>query len=226
MAWTLNQEEERLLKTEIDKLELFKPGQHGNDVHLVTFADGSPAIFKGRAGERTSMLGAVPGTLYRREVAAYRVDREIGFGLAPTTVFRDVPDAGGIGAMQAYVDAAGLQIVDYSEVDKHTLATLDYLLASGDRHQQSNWMTYWDGRPAAVDNGLSLPTVKPAGVGSGWTDAVLNQPVLPFVAAQVWRASGVRLADILAEAEIETDAIDQFRARLACLQSVTLTWPY
>ena len=225
MAWNPDTEEEHLLRTDIDQMELLKPGQHGNDVYLVTFTDGTSAVFKPQAGERTAMGGVPSGTLHLREVAAYRLDRVIGFALVPATVARDVANVG-VGALQAHVESDGLPIADYpDEHDRHAMATLDYLLGSGDRGHPGNWMTQSNGRPSAIDNGLSMSTQPVAAIGSAWTQPMLNQPVCRSVAELVLAVDADGLAQTLRDAEIEEPAIDAVLFRLQRLQAVTLSWP-
>lgn len=67
-------------------------------------ADAEPvaqAIYKPHRGERP--LWDFPDGLYRREVAAYRLARAIGWDVVPPTVERDGPF--GVGSVQLFVDA-------------------------------------------------------------------------------------------------------------------------
>ena len=59
------------------------------------------AIYKPHRGERP--LWDFPDGLYRREVAAYRLARALGWDLIPPTVERDGPF--GVGSVQWFVDA-------------------------------------------------------------------------------------------------------------------------
>lgn len=79
-----------------------------NGTFLVTLTlDGESmrAIYKPLRGERP--LWDFPSGLYKREIAAYRLSAAMGFDLVPLTIERDGP--GGIGSLQAFVDA------DFSE---------------------------------------------------------------------------------------------------------------
>lgn len=59
------------------------------------------AVYKPQLGE-APLWDFPPGTLYLREVAAYEVDRLLGWDLVPTTVVReDAPH--GVGALQRFV---------------------------------------------------------------------------------------------------------------------------
>src|SRR2546423_723132 len=59
-------------------------------------------IYKPRRGE-IPLYDFPDGTLYRREVAAYRVAIALGWDLIPLTVIRDGPH--GIGSLQLFVEA-------------------------------------------------------------------------------------------------------------------------
>jgi hypothetical protein len=65
--------------------------------------DGLLAVYKPSRGE--SPLWDFPtGTLYRREVAAYRLSRALGWPRIPPTVVRDAAPHG-VGAMQLFIEA-------------------------------------------------------------------------------------------------------------------------
>lgn len=75
-----------------------------NGTFLVTLSlddDSMRAIYKPLRGERP--LWDFPAGLYKREIAAYRLSAAMGFDLVPLTIERDGP--GGIGSLQAFVDA-------------------------------------------------------------------------------------------------------------------------
>ncbi len=68
-----------------------------------TFDDLDPAhlaVHKPALGE-APLWDFPDGTLHRREVAAYELDRLLGWGLVPPTVLRDGPH--GVGSLQGYV---------------------------------------------------------------------------------------------------------------------------
>jgi uncharacterized repeat protein (TIGR03843 family) len=64
--------------------------------------EGVLAVYKPRAGERT-LWDFPEGTLCQREVAAYRVARQLGWPRVPPTVLRDGPL--GEGSVQLFIDA-------------------------------------------------------------------------------------------------------------------------
>jgi uncharacterized repeat protein (TIGR03843 family) len=59
------------------------------------------AVYKPQAGE-APLWDFPEGTLCRREVAAYRLSRALGWPAVPPTVLRDGPH--GVGAVQLFVD--------------------------------------------------------------------------------------------------------------------------
>lgn len=61
------------------------------------------AIYKPRGGE-APLYDFPPGTLYLREVAAYRLSRMLGWNLVPPTTIRTGPH--GIGSLQIYIEPA------------------------------------------------------------------------------------------------------------------------
>lgn len=67
---------------------------------LETPAGELPAIYKPERGE-APLWDFPEGTLYRREAAAYRFARAVGWCFVPPTVVRDGPH--GVGALQAFV---------------------------------------------------------------------------------------------------------------------------
>ena len=68
----------------------------------LTAADGKQgtAVYKPRRGE-SPLWDFPPGTLFRREAAAYRLSRLLGWDFIPPTVIRDGPQ--GIGSVQAFI---------------------------------------------------------------------------------------------------------------------------
>ena len=114
------------------------------------------AVYKPARGERP--LWDFPrGTLHLREVAGYRVDAALGFGLIPPTVLRDGP--AGPGSLQLFVDAAERRPLQRErealEERLPLLATVDALINNADRKSAhllvSRGMRLW-----AIDNGLSF----------------------------------------------------------------------
>lgn len=115
------------------------------------------AVYKPHRGERP--LWDFPSGLYRREVATYRLSRQLGWDLVPPTVLRDGPL--GIGSLQLLVPT------DYDEhyftlieAGTHTaelqrLCLLDVVANSTDR-KGGHCLVDADGRLWAIDNGLTF----------------------------------------------------------------------
>ena len=130
-----------------------------NATFLVTVCHGDttmPAVYKPRRGERP--LWDFPEGLFLREVAAYRLSEELGWGIVPETVVRaDAPL--GPGSLQRFVPA------DFSEhyftllehPEHHdalrAVAAFDLLANNADR-KSGHCLLGADGRIWAIDNGL------------------------------------------------------------------------
>lgn len=107
-----------------------------------------------------------------REVATYRIDRELGFGNVPTTVQRTV--SGKDGSFQQWVPNAspGWQHMERGSVKPNItqlkrMKALDHLIGNLDRHG-NNWLVTGK-KPVAIDNGASFrPTVRAPGGSRGW----------------------------------------------------------
>ncbi len=115
-----------------------------------------PAVYKPRRGERP--LWDFPQGLFLREVAAYRLSEELGWGIVPETVARaDAPL--GPGSLQRFVPA------DFSEhyftlfehPEHHealqTIAAFDLLANNADR-KSGHCLLGDEGRIWGIDNGL------------------------------------------------------------------------
>ncbi|HEY2703089.1 MAG TPA: hypothetical protein VGL20_05305 [Candidatus Dormibacteraeota bacterium] len=113
-------------------------------------------VYKPARGERP--LWDFPhGTLHLREVASYRVDAALGFGLIPPTVLRDGP--AGPGSVQLFVDVAERRPTPEEratlERQLPLLATLDALINNADR-KGAHLLVGRDLRLWGIDNGLSF----------------------------------------------------------------------
>lgn len=115
------------------------------------------AVYKPHRGERP--LWDFPDGLYRREVAAYRLARTLGWDLVPPTIERGGPL--GVGSVQAFVDADfERHYFDFVE-EPHLhdqlrrLATFDLVANSTDR-KGGHVLIDADGHLWGIDNGLCL----------------------------------------------------------------------
>lgn len=150
----------------------------GKGIHrpwIITFSDGfsaglvscTKAIFKTvRSIEETSYYKSSTDpavTSPERELAAYALDRAVGFDLIPPTAAREVFDQG-FGAVQAWVHSplavdwfeAGYNYrEDYENPWLHRLCAFDFLCGNLDRHA-GNWILDSFHRVYAIDNGYSF----------------------------------------------------------------------
>jgi uncharacterized repeat protein (TIGR03843 family) len=130
-----------------------------NATFLVTVTLGEvtvPAIYKPGRGERP--LWDFEGGLYQREVAAYALSEELGWGLVPPTVRRaDAPL--GEGSLQLFVDADFEQhYFTLLEDEAHhpalrRLATFDLIANNADR-KSGHCLIDREGRLWGIDHGL------------------------------------------------------------------------
>jgi len=112
------------------------------------------AVYKPERGERP--LWDFPGgTLYRREVAAYRVSEWLGWSLVPLTVAREGPF--GIGSLQLWVDADPEVTAFDLLADCHPalprIAAFDVVVNNADR-KAGHCLRDGDGRVWAIDHGV------------------------------------------------------------------------
>ena len=113
-------------------------------------------VYKPARGERR--LWDFPrGTLHLREVASYRVDAALGFGLVPPTVVRDGP--AGPGSLQLFIDAAERRPLkrerEALEEKLPLVATLDALINNADR-KSAHLLVSKEMRLWGIDNALSF----------------------------------------------------------------------
>lgn len=124
---------------------------------LLVEAEGSGlAIYKPSSGE-APLWDYPPGTLHRREVAAYEMSRALGWPAVPATVLRDGPE--GPGAVQGLVDAiAGEHFFTLREQrlpEFVAFALFDALINNGDR-KSGHCLLGKDGVIWGIDHGVSL----------------------------------------------------------------------
>lgn len=167
-----------------------------NHTLLVEVAGGDVpihAVYKPASGERP-LWDFPPGSLCRREVAAWEVDRFLGWGLVPPTVLRDGPM--GPGSVQLFVPHDPEQhyfvlVADPTHhVDLARMAVFDLLCNNADR-KASHVMLADGGRIVGCDHGLTFhPEMKLRTVI--WE--LGGKPVEPR-----WRADCTRLAEAVAD---------------------------
>ncbi|HEX6256795.1 MAG TPA: SCO1664 family protein [Euzebyales bacterium] len=117
------------------------------------------AVYKPRRGERP-LWDFPPGSLCRREVAAYRVSAFLGWDLVPPTVLRDGPH--GQGSVQQFVphDPADHYFSLVADPALHPrlaqLATFDLLVNNADRKGGHVLRVRDDDRLVGIDHGLTF----------------------------------------------------------------------
>ena len=118
------------------------------------------AIYKPKAGE-TPLHDFRQGTLYKREVASYRLSRWLGWDLVPPTIERDGPH--GIGSLQIYVHPAD-DIDDPQtfwgarSLINERLVLFDHIANNADR-KLSHCIVDASGKVWGIDHGLTFNDV-------------------------------------------------------------------
>jgi uncharacterized repeat protein (TIGR03843 family) len=132
-----------------------------NGTYLVQLQRGemhAPAIYKPGRGERP--LWDFPEALWKREVAAFALSEQLGFGLVPTTVARHAAPMGP-GSVQAFVPAQFAEhyftIREREELagPLRRLCAFDLVANSADR-KGGHCLIDLAGRIWAIDNGLTF----------------------------------------------------------------------
>jgi uncharacterized repeat protein (TIGR03843 family) len=113
------------------------------------------AVYKPVRGERP--LWDFPlGTLYRREVAAYLVSEQLGWGLVPPTLVRAGPL--GIGSLQLYVDAdaevTAFELLADGNAALPRIAAFDVVTNNADRKAGHCLVSSEGERVWAIDHGV------------------------------------------------------------------------
>ena len=168
-----------------------------NHTLLVRVDDGERfAVYKPQRGERP-LWDFPPGTLHRREVAAYEVSAFLGWGLVPPTVLRDGPF--GVGSVQQFVmhDPQEHYFTLVEDDRRHVrlaqLALFDLLVNNADRKGGHVLRGSEGDHVVAIDHGLTFH-VEPKLRTVIWE--LGGAPV-----ARSWRDDLRRLADALAAAD-------------------------
>ncbi len=117
------------------------------------------AIYKPRSGE-APLYDFPDGTLFLREVAAYRLSRALGWGLVPPTTIRSGPH--GIGSLQIYVEPAE-ETTDWDPrgfwgactLDIERLVLFDIIANNADR-KLTHCLRDASGKVWGIDHGLTF----------------------------------------------------------------------
>ena len=172
------------------------------------------AVYKPRRGERP-LWDFATGTLGRREVATYVVDRALGWGLVPVTVWREDGPMGP-GSLQAWVevddDTPPVDVVEARAVPEGWHVVAEGEGARGDHvclvHEESSALRRLAVLDAVVNNAdrkgghvLRASTARVAGIDHGLT--FHEEPKLRTV---LWGWAGTELDDaILTDLQMMAD---------------------
>lgn len=166
--------EEEILETYKTKsVEKLKGGV--NLVQLLELEGDGSAIFKPQKGEVGARLG-FESALYKRERAAYLVDRFFGLNLVPSTIIREIK--GEIGSVQQFIPDAkeGMLLTQqefqsYKE-DLKKLWIFDYIIWNADRH--SGNFIFKDNKLYAIDHGMAFAEIQHK---AHWYEAFFDEPI-------------------------------------------------
>lgn len=152
---------EKHLETEKEKSSN-ELGGGVNRVFFVELATGEKGIFKPKNSEAESFStkNRKVGSYYKRERAAYLVDRAFGFNLVPTTVIREIN--GEVGSFQEFIPdtvpgfESRQKTEDKEKLEKEIIKMwiFDLIIWSSDRH--GNNFLAKKNKAFAIDNGFSF----------------------------------------------------------------------
>lgn len=125
----------------------------------VVLKDGIKGVFKSFFNEIDMRDSISVGTYYKREFAAYELDRILEFNLVPPTIIKiNIEMKNGekiedIGSIQKWIDKDKNK--NGTEDSKQKIAFFDFLIGNEDRHP-GNYLVDNDNNIVAIDNGLSF----------------------------------------------------------------------
>jgi uncharacterized repeat protein (TIGR03843 family) len=145
----------------IEAIELIPWGSNYTFAAQLRADDGSEclAVYKPRRGE-IPLRDFPSGTLYKREVAAYRLARELGWDLVPPTVVRQ-QGPHGIGSLQLYVEPRVDKSAQFDrlrrshEAGLQRMAAFDVLTNNADR-KGGHCLLDVRGHLWGIDHGLTF----------------------------------------------------------------------
>ncbi len=203
--------EERVLET-WETQDSRRLGGGINESFFVQLKDDGFGIFKPGAGEMPCLRkGVEKGTYFRRERAAYLVDRFLGFDLVPPTVIREID--GDQGSFQKYVRNSktmsefGREEIKSPEMQEQLakLWIFDYIIYNLDRHK-GNFLIR-NGKVHAIDNGLSFAKGKlRRNYGKFWDIPVPDEVKRKFEKFFSWEEGQAILKSMLSELLSEEEA--------------------
>ncbi len=108
------------------------------------------AVYKPARGEYP-LWDFPAGSLYKREIATYRIDRSLGWGLVPATVAAQ--GRFGIGSLQTFIEEADESAIAVTQLRK--MALLDWIVNNADR-KPDHLLIGHHGRLWGIDHGLTF----------------------------------------------------------------------
>jgi len=179
-----------------------------NGTYLVTVDDGEhrcQGIYKPESGERP--LWDFPAGLWKREVAAYVVAKELGWPVVPPTVVRDA--ALGVGSLQFFVPSKFEEHYFTFKDDGrhrralHQLCLLDLVTNNTDR-KGGHILLAHDDRLWGIDHGLSFhEEFKLRTVMWDFAGDALDADLVDDLCVWLTRLPSPDLAALLSDPEIE-----------------------
>lgn len=190
---------------------------HVNKVLSVN-TDAGTAYLKPSRGEVRHNKADIPaGDKWRREVAAYVLDRHLGFDLVPPTVARASPDLGPA-SLQASADGPRRDPVDYGHTDRQRMGAFDFIAGNTDRHD-GNYLSQANGRPAAIDNGDCFPEGTQDRRRSVFFEYALGETLAPEVRNELASVDRAQLSTDLRRCGVSDEAVGGVLTRLIEAQS-------
>ncbi|GAB2702949.1 hypothetical protein GCM10027089_26230 [Nocardia thraciensis] len=210
-------------------------------VWLMRSTDGMRNVFKPFSGEFPVRIGIpeTPGAQAIREVAAFRVDRMLGFGRVPATAIVDGPKGYTRGSIQQFIESGpGRSLVgadgkmNYDRTQQQQMAVLDYITGNSDRHAGNYRTVVEDGKNkiVAIDHGTTFPErPDPWGIRSDFVKAHMNTRLDPDVLRAVEKLHPDRLRGALEDLGMSDLAIKGAVDRLQEIQAKKMItgdkWP-
>ena len=152
------EEEKKLIDFKIKNIN---PINEASNKTFITYDDKNDkiGIYKNRTGEVFIRDNIPVGTYYKREVAAYIVDKIFNFNIVPPTIITTT-EKGGIGSFQKFIKDKNTYYKSpklITNKNKLLLAFFDFIIGNDDRHDE-NFMVNNEGTEInAIDNALSFP---------------------------------------------------------------------
>lgn len=158
--------------------------------------------------------------LGEREVLAYRVDKELGLGLVPKTVYGEYE--GRKGSVQSFVEnASDAAYTPSNEEDAARMAVLDAVIGNQDRKQTGNALVTDEGKLVAIDHGLSFGTTRPGGWIRSWALLGVAPEALPIDQQKTLakKLTSLDIAKIVKGSHLNDAEISAFRDRINVVAS-------